>query len=380
MSAWMRRTIWLAAFLLPRFAEAPLFADGQVIPAGTQAGHANSTERRPGSADTSGADPSVALRELQRENQRLLFENRRLRSELTGPRGTTGAHEVSPAGFGASDRPYQPRAVYPGRIIPGGDPAAVEAWTWQLLPDGLLWKSFLAGPKEPRISGALLYDTNRSQWVLDTTLGGRVGILRFGTSDSVRPEGWQLDVEGAAFPRLNVDEGEDLDSVDFRLGVPLTWRRGPYQFKFAYYHLSSHVGDEFLKRNPDFRRINFSRNALVLGVGYFPIQDLRLYAETGYGFLNDGGNKEWEFQFGFDYAPAAPTGLRGSPFLAMNVHLRQEVDYGGGFNTMAGWAWRGARTGHLFRAGLQYFNGKTSQYEFFQQSEQLIGFGIWYDY
>jgi len=357
-----------------------LFADEPVFLTGVRVGNPKSLGRFSNSPKTAPVDPARALSEMARENRRLFIENQRLRSELGGSRRTASGGEVAPTTLESSVFPSQQSAVASHPDIVDGLPGAVEPWTWQLLPDGLLWKSFLAGPKEPRISGALLYDTNRSQWILDATLGGRVGILRFGTSDSVRPEGWQLDIEGAAFPRLNVDEGEDLDSVDFRFGVPLTWRQGPYQFKFAYYHLSSHVGDEFLKRNPGFRRINFSRNALVLGVGYLPTPDLRLYAEGGYGFLVDGGNKQWEVQFGFDYVPSAPTGLRGAPFLAMNVHLRQEVDYGGSFNTMAGWAWRGERTGHLFRAGLQYFNGKTSQYEFFQQSEQLIGFGLWYDY
>ncbi|MAT67937.1 MAG: hypothetical protein CMJ58_00255 [Planctomycetaceae bacterium] len=60
--------------------------------------------------------------------------------------------------------------------------------------------------------------------------------------------------------------------------MPLTWRNGLYQAKLAYYHLSSHAGDEFLlAASPDFTRINFSRNALVLGAGYFLLPDFRLH-------------------------------------------------------------------------------------------------------
>ncbi|NIL96082.1 MAG: DUF1207 domain-containing protein, partial [Planctomycetales bacterium] len=46
----------------------------------------------------------------------------------------------------------------------------------------------------------------------------------------------------------------------------------------------------------------------------------------------------------------------------------------------AGWAWRGSGTGSLFRAGLQYYNGKSSQFQFFNESEQQTGFALWYDY
>lgn len=266
----------------------------------------------------------------------------------------------------------QPATEAPSPFLPG-------SLRWQLLPDGLLYSSYLAGPKESRLGTSWVRDTKRG-WRWETTLGGRLGIFRFGTDDVRFPWGWQLDVEGAAFPRLNLEEEADLDSADFRFGIPLTWRGGPFQTKFAFYHLSSHAGDEFLERNPSFRRINFSRNALVLGGGFFLTPDLRLYAEADYGFDTDGGAEEWWFQFGLDYAPALPTGVRGAPFLALNALLREEVDFGGTFTLMTGWAWRSDRHGHLLRIGLQYANGKTTQFEFFPQSEQLIGLGIWYDF
>lgn len=249
----------------------------------------------------------------------------------------------------------------------------------QLMPDGLLYGSYLAGPRESRLGTAVLSNSSGDDaW--DTTLGGRVGIMRLGTVCSQQPEGWQLDVEGAAFPRLNAEHNADVDAADFRVGVPLTWRQGQWQFKAAFYHISSHVGDEFLVRNPSFQRINFSRNAIVLGTGYFASPELRLYAEVDFGFFNDGGSDPWWFQFGFDYAPSQPTGLRGEPFVAANALLREEVGFGGTLTMMTGWAWRADRSGHLFRVGLQYSDGHTSQFEFHDQSEQLLGIGLWYDF
>lgn len=197
-----------------------------------------------------------------------------------------------------------------------------EPWSLQLLPDGLLYSSYLAGPLESRLGTAWL-SSDGDDAVWDSTLGGRVGILRWGTHPDW-PAGWQLDVEGAAFPRLNPNESEDLESTDFRVGIPLTWRHGPWQTKITGYHLSSHVGDEFLLRNPGFQRINFSRNAFVLGAGYFVTPDLRIYAEADYGFDTGGGAEPWWLQFGFDLAPNMPTGPRGAPFLAANALLREE--------------------------------------------------------
>jgi len=39
-------------------------------------------------------------------------------------------------------------------------------------------------------------------------------------------------------------------ATDFRFGVPLTYGEGPWRTKFGFYHLSSHVGDEYLLKNP----------------------------------------------------------------------------------------------------------------------------------
>jgi len=61
---------------------------------------------------------------------------------------------------------------------------------------------------------------------LDAVLGARVGLLRYGDQNDLLPQGWQLDAEGAAFPRLD-NEGS-LVAADYRAGLPLTTRQGPW--------------------------------------------------------------------------------------------------------------------------------------------------------
>ncbi|NQT41546.1 MAG: DUF1207 domain-containing protein [Planctomycetes bacterium] len=252
-------------------------------------------------------------------------------------------------------------------------------WTWQFLPDGLIYRSYLAAGKEPRLGCQVFYQTNRG-WLWDITLGGRVGMFRYGTHDPVNPEGWQIDLEGAAFPRLDPELDRDLVSADFRFGIPFTWRRGPWEGKVAYYHLSSHLGDEFMLANPGaFTRINYSRDVLVAAVAWRPHSDWRFYAEAGWAFYADEGSDPWEFQFGIDYSPARPTVFWPAPFLALNTRLRQEVDYGGNFTAQAGVQWRGM-TGRLFRLGAHYFNGMSDQYQFVSEYEEQVGLGVWYDY
>jgi hypothetical protein len=213
----------------------------------------------------------------------------------------------------------------------------------------------------------------------DVTLGGRVGILRYGNTDPYEPQGYQLDIEGAAFPRLNFDHDRDLDDVDFRFGIPLTMRQGAWETKFGYYHLSSHLGDEYMVRNNTLDRLNYVRESLMLGVGLFLNPNFRLYSEIDYAFHTDGGAKPLEFQFGAEYSPVDCNRFRGSPFLAVNGHLHQEVNYSGSVTAQIGWQWRG-RTGHLLRTGFQYFNGMSEQAQVYSQFEQQFGWGLWYDF
>ncbi len=168
-------------------------------------------------------------------------------------------------------------------------------------------------------------------------------------------------------------------SADFRAGAPLTFGIGPYQTKLAYYHLSSHLGDEYQLKNPTISRYNYSRDVIVLGQSYYLNDDLRLYGEAGWAFYSDVAG-EWEFQFGIDYSPMIDNGFRGSPFAAVNGHLREEVDFSGNLVVQAGWQWRSAESGHLARFGVEYYNGLADQFEFFNQHENKVGLALWYDY
>lgn len=263
--------------------------------------------------------------------------------------------------------------------LPLAETPLPERWQWQLLPDGLVYPTYLAAPKESRFAGLVNYERDWG-WLLDLEAGGRVGLFRYGTTQSPRPDGWQLDLEGAAFPRLDLEHEEDLIAADFRGGIPLTFGAGPFRAKLAAYHLSSHLGDEYLLRFPEATRINYSRNALVLGGTCFLTDALSLYGEAEWAFYTDGGTQPWEFQFGVDYSPiTGPRDLRGAPFVAVNGQLRQEVDYGGSVVVQAGWQWRGA-TNHRLRMGAQYFAGKSDQYQFFNQYEERLGMGVWYDF
>jgi len=253
-----------------------------------------------------------------------------------------------------------------------------EQWTYQILPDGLIYRSYLAADRESRFRSFFFHqDGYGTLW--DVTLGGRVGLWRYGTTNAYLPDGWQVDLEGAALPRLDFEHDMNLISVDFRAGLPITYGNGPWRTKFGYYHLSSHLGDEQMLTFPNTPRYNYARDVIILGQAYYLTPAQRIYAEAGWAFYTDV-SQEWEFQFGWEYAPSCPTGIHGAPFAAVNGHLRQEIEYSGNFVSQVGWAWRDGPSARLLRVGFEYFNGLSDQYQFWNQFEEKLGLGLWYDY
>lgn len=171
----------------------------------------------------------------------------------------------------------------------------------------------------------------------------------------------------------------DIWSTDFRAGVPLVYHQGPWEAKFGYYHLSSHLGDLYMLANPDWPRISYVRDALVAGIGWRPVRPLRFYCETSWAFNAPGEAQPWEFQFGVEHSPAEPTDWRGTPFAAVNTLLREEVGYSGSLRVEAGWQWRGPN-GQSFRVGGLYFNGLSDQGQFYNRFEEQTGVAMWYDF
>lgn len=256
---------------------------------------------------------------------------------------------------------------------------AVDDDDWHLLPDGLLWHSYLAGPQEPRIS-TVLFHTEDDGIFWDATLGGRVGLLRYGTPGAKDPQGWQWDLEGAVITRLDLLHAEDVESADYRFGTEITYANGPWAMKFGYFHISSHVGDEYLIRNPGFERINYVTESWIIGGSYRPVDSVRLYGEFANAFRASGGARRYQFQTGAEYTPAPklPRGL--APFAAVNLNFRQAVDYDVSTTAQLGWSYVGAESDRRLRFGLQVGDGPTSQFSFFRRRETYAGFGVWFDY
>jgi hypothetical protein len=268
---------------------------------------------------------------------------------------------------------------------PQDDSGLNAPWSWQLLPRELIYRPQLADIHTPRLAVTALnikgFDPPGfagRNWFWDSTLGARVGIVRYGSPAGTYPQGFQFDVAGAVI--LRQDNRGQLIATNYRVGLPLSFGYRRYQTKFGYYHVSAHLGDEYLLSNPGFPRRNYVRNAIVWDNSYQWTEAIRTYIDASWAFNEDGGGRPWEFQFGAEYSPLCATGFRGAPFVAANGQILQALNWGGNVVFQTGWQWRSRNYGPLLRLGFQYLEGMTPQYEFLTNSERQLGMGIWYDF
>lgn len=256
------------------------------------------------------------------------------------------------------------------------------SWVWQALPSGTIYRNYLAGPNESRISSVWNYDDDTG-WLADVTLGGRLPLLRYGPRNTWQATGFQVEIEGATQLRVDMDKNLGVDATNFKFGVPLSFGNDMLQFKTGYYHVSSNMTDRTVYVNgvpvPK-KELDYSRDSWMLGIScQFP-RALRVYAEADYAFSGER-MKPWHFQFGAEYSPLEiSSGLRGNMFAAVNLRLLEEHDFDGNINVQLGWQWRGDAN-RIFRVGVQYLGGVSEQYEYIRAGrEHKIGIGLWYDF
>jgi hypothetical protein len=251
-----------------------------------------------------------------------------------------------------------------------------KPYKYVTLPDTLLWKIPLAAPREPRFYGKF-FNIGRESFI-DTAIGGEFGLGRVAPRDS-DDEGIQLDGFGAVFTRFN--GRRFLTAADYRAGIPLTYKKGPWSTKISYEHTSTHIGDEF-SQNTGRRQVPLVLDETVLGVSrYFFEQTLRFYGQYGYAFNTSketNANRRSRFDLGVSYSQYADTGPGGRPYLAYDMDLREYQNYHVNSTFQAGWQW--VHHGRSARIGVEVYDGRSQYGQFFLNREHYVAFAGYYDW
>jgi hypothetical protein len=244
------------------------------------------------------------------------------------------------------------------------------------------FRSPVADPAEPRISVSRL----NVKGPAEEFQGARANIgYDFGLLQLHGPradDGWRLGVFGSIESLFNLDlPGDALVNTDYRIGLPLSWRRGGFSARTRVYHQSSHLGDELILGGNAPRRINLSYEA-VDALAAWEYGGWRVYGGGSYAFsssteLYEGGGA----QFGFDFVGSRSVLLGMRLTAGVDVKWLEATDWRSGTSvkvgTMVG-RYSPDRRGLTFF--LEYYDGPAPFGQFFVQDVKYYGGTLQFDF
>jgi hypothetical protein len=252
------------------------------------------------------------------------------------------------------------------------DPRAV-GW----LPPAKAFAPLIADPRWPRFSASVQF--YQDDPILDTVGSANVGASIPAYGWEAAGAVWQLGLQAGVFSIFDLNApSNDLVNADYFIALPLTARHGDWSGQLRLFHQSSHLGDEFLLRNP-VNRINLSYEGIDFLVSRDFDDILRLYGGGGGLFNTDPRNlKPWFVHGGFQLTSPYPlfTELL-YPLAALDIQADEQESWDVNYSLRAGVEFRSQwlaerRLQFLF----EYFNGHSPNGQFFQRNVEYFGTGL----
>ncbi|MCH9621691.1 MAG: hypothetical protein S4CHLAM20_11160 [Chlamydiia bacterium] len=242
----------------------------------------------------------------------------------------------------------------------------------------VLFEPLIANPRDPVYSIAYRWgDEILANYEIAISLGDIFPIYRF---FDVWGGDVQIDIGACMWANFNMDpdvnindEWAELVTTDYILSIPVSYSRDNYSFRLRIYHISSHLGDEFMVHHPEVLRRNPSFEAIDF-FGSIQFQDsMRFYLGPGVIINSDASfpMKYFYFEYGFEFRPLVTKykhpRLYGYPFLAIDVQNWQLHNYRPSLTIQLGYEWsKLERAGRNVRIFGEYHNG-YSEGQFFDQ-------------
>lgn len=283
---------------------------------------------------------------------------------------------------------------YPHKKLTVTDVTQITQFQRQWIPrsdGGFPW--MIANPREPTFSLAFrTRDKAFRDKVVAVSLGDTFPLYRWEGLGRQQLGVLQLAIEGgiwAVFDYPNNDP--DLLNSDYMVGIPVSYSEGPWHYRARLYHISSHLGDEYMVRardlglnvvrlNPSFEAIDFlgmydmgEHIRLYGGLGYVVRSDETFHLRHFYGDLGIELRAMRAFFHGRN--------LVAQPYFASNLHLAQTHRYRPEINTNLGIEWSqipGA--GRKFRTCFEYYEGYSLEGQFGNSRTNYFAIKVSYGY
>ncbi len=258
-----------------------------------------------------------------------------------------------------------------------------DKWHGVWLPQSTtLFPTEIANPRQPCFAcGVRSHDKIGGTFSTDFIIGAQFPVYRWA---NFKGGDLQLELEAAAFAVFNLHERTfPMINADYYAGVPLTFAKGPIAYRLRLYHISSHVGDEFLCEHRHFHRKNKSFEALDLSGDYSFNSHLRVYGTLGSILLSDSEMhmKPLYVEYGFE-ARGPRTDFKqlfGQPFLAVHMQNWQDVNFAIDTTYALGYEWGKIHgIGRKVRLFLEYHQGFSTEGQFSRHRTKFVGIRMTY--
>lgn len=204
----------------------------------------------------------------------------------------------------------------------------------------------------------------------------------------------QIGIEAGIWSVFNMDPHPnfangtaELVNTDFYVGIPISYAAGPWSFRLRGYHISGHLGDEYMIDHPNVVRLNPSIEAVDFFASYQATEAIRLYVGPGV-YVHSDPTFKWKPLY-IEYGTEArflgsmfkKQRLYGTCFIALLWRNLEQLDYNFDGTYRAGYEFSKLQgIGRKFRAYIGYHHGYSLEGQFAKMRTHYFEYNINYGF
>jgi len=283
--------------------------------------------------------------------------------------------------------------VNENELIAVADPLPKDMLITKETPTGIwlpqstvLFPTQVANPRQISFSvGPRFNDICGGNYGTAFTFGDQCPIYRWANFKQSHGD-LQLELEAGAFAVFSHDTKDfPMQNADYYAGIPLTYAKGPWAFRIRGYHISSHLGDEYIQHNGCKDRKNRSFEAIDFFTAYKKDDTFVFYGGPGIVVHSDPQMRIEPFylEYGMEARGEKTyfTQLYARPFAAIHVRNDQEHRMRFDATVAAGYEWGKIQgLGRKIRCFVEYHDGFSPDGQFTKKRTNYFGIRLSYGF
>jgi hypothetical protein len=253
---------------------------------------------------------------------------------------------------------------------------------FRLLPNKDLFAPLVAEPREAQFSARYERYNKEFEGELENfnacvvSFGDYLPVFEYEFKDG---DIFQFSVDGVMYALFNLDTPSwDLINTDYMFGFNTSYQIDKkWTARLRFFHVSSHLGDEYVLDNPDVERKNSSYEDLELLLAYSPGK-WRFYGGGAYVVRTNSlvNLDPWRARAGVEYRYPLETPDMDL-LVAVNMDAKERTNWKISRSLMAGVVFLKSEAREV-RFMSNYFRGSSVQGQFFEDTLEYFGLGFYF--